>query len=78
MLDYIGSLENLLSELKKYRQSVKNELRRYPDGRLMLWKQRGTLYKMHCTHAEGDRMRKGISGNESIIRKLARKEYLEN
>lgn len=68
-------LDVLLSDLKKQRRSVKNELRRAPEGSLRITKNGNYLTYLHITHKDGKRIARAIGRDSSLIYQLARKEY---
>ena len=74
--DEMVSMEStllLLIDLKKKRmEQIRNELKTLPEGSLYLTKSRGKTYFIHGLKSS----RKGISSQEDMIYRLARKKYL--
>jgi len=72
-----NTLKSLLAELKKECVSIKNELRGYPQGDLMIYKSTAGTQFFCVTRVDGARIRKGISTDTGLVYKLARKAYLQ-
>ena len=75
-MDYISNLKNILTQISKDREILRNELRNYPDGKLMLFKNHGKLQKSIIVRENGVNKQRGIGRDPSLIHKLARKRYL--
>jgi hypothetical protein len=71
----LSDLDVLLSDLKKQRRNVKNELRRAPEGSLRITKNGNYLTYLHITHKDGKRTAKAIGRDPALICLLAGKEY---
>lgn len=74
-------LNNLLKQQQQTLKSQKQELKALPQGTLHIHKEPSRLQYIHLIPASqsptGAPARKGITKNEALIRKLARKRYLE-
>jgi len=77
-MDHAKELKRILSELRSEKESVRNELRYYPNGKLMLSNNHGIIQKIMVTKEKGSKLnRKGIGRDRELVHKLARKEYLK-
>lgn len=75
-MDFSSNIEYYLNLVKRERELVRTELRRYPRGKLMISREkRGTVF-FHVTDDDGKWNRRRITKEKELIRKLARKEYL--
>lgn len=72
-------LNGVLEEYKKQLKEQKQELKRLPEGNLFLRRQGESRQYMQEIPIEGIKrpIRKGITKDDALINKLARKKYLE-
>ena len=67
-----------VSELEKRLQKVTKELAEAPEGCLhQIHSNKGTVFKQATIDKNGVRCRKSIMNNPSLMKRLARKEYLQ-
>lgn len=76
-------LNNLLRDYWHRLKMQEKELRRMPPGHLYVREQNGRVQFMHettvkCGVETKERVRRGITKNQYLVRQLARKKYLEN
>lgn len=72
-------LNGILEDYKKRLKEQKQELKRMPEGELICRVQKGRIQYMRevWDRAEKTQNRKGITKNQDMINRLARKKYLE-
>ena len=75
-MDHLESLEKIRRQLCRERSAVRNELRNYPEGALMLVQEHGKVQKYMVGGAVPDRKRVGIGREPEMVRKLARKAFI--
>ena len=75
-MDHLESLEEIRRQLCRERSAVRNELRNYPEGALMLVQEHGKVQKYMVGGAVPDRKRVGIGREPEMVRKLARKAFI--
>ena len=71
------SLEDFLTNLEKYLQSVNREISRAPAGRLTWARSKGKVVFFQETFENGARKRKSLNKSPDVLRALARKEFLQ-
>ena len=76
MIDYKAEISKLLSMMVEERSFDSNELRRAPEGNMIIYHNGPYLSFIRDQHIGGKRKRKSIGGNERLIAKFARKRYL--
>lgn len=75
-MDYASNVNYYLNLVKRERELVRAELKRYPGGKLMISREKsGTVY-YHVFVDCGNKHRRRITKEKELIKKLARKEYL--
>ncbi len=74
-------LNNLFEDYKKELVKQKAELKSMPKGTLILRKEKGSTSYVQLIPSSatptGKQLRKGITKNEALLQKMARKKYLE-
>ena len=70
-------LQDLLTDQKKMLKLVKNELRRAPDGTLLIQMSRGRPVFLRVKMSGPDRIRQGIGRKPALVSALAHKAYLK-
>lgn len=65
-----------LKEVEILLKDIRKEITHYPEGKLLNIERDGFVRYVHAYYDEGKYVRKGISKNVDLIRKLARKQYL--
>ena len=77
MKDWMDSIEEMHNELQDLKEKCDRELAACPKGRLhCVHRTTGRHNYYHVYEQDGKTFRKGITKNRSLLRDLARKEYL--
>ena len=76
-MEYIKTLENMLSDLKGQRKMLNNELRKLPKGKLMISSNGDRLSFFDIGQPHSRVSPKGIGRKSDTVCKLARKAYVK-
>lgn len=72
------TLERLLSHLRLVHQQFMNELQKCPSGTLRRQRNRSRIQYVQVTYLNGKRIPHGITRDQSLVRRLSRKEFLKS
>ncbi len=80
-MQFLEEQQRIRSSLLIERDTIKKELRNYPEGKLMLVSDHGSIKKYFINEKDGDAnsgyYKKGIGRDTQLVHRLARKAYLE-
>jgi len=71
-----AELQQLLSEIRMEKRTIRNELIKYPQGKLSLAKQNGRPQLMLSSYVNGKRKRKTVPEGTDAFKEMLRRELL--